>query len=208
MGIAHYPFHFVGTHRSQQTVFISSHQRDLLFQLSRILFPSLLLCQENYPPSDYTPDQLVEISVTLRESKSDLSLTHWSAAICSQGPMKCTDNKEADRKDRVLLDRQRDRYRQARSYFSPMTKKGGKLVHYRGWTLTLLATLLANRGTGVQLLSQRTGGGCSQSLSYVDPKKEKKKQTKKQESMIDPLLQPLDPSHTGGETVNQALCNC
>ncbi|KAG7241175.1 hypothetical protein INR49_025918 [Caranx melampygus] len=79
--------------------------------------------------------QLVEISVTLRESKSDLSLTHWWASIRFPGPydMHRLTERPTQRQTAAGVDRrtdeQRQRYRQAGSYGCPVTRKeGGKLV--------------------------------------------------------------------------------
>lgn len=84
---------------------------------------------------------LVEISVTLLESNSDRSLTHWSASISFSGPTTCTVHivKYDKNKNRVLLDRQR--YMEAGLYVSPMKRERGKLVWEKGLTVTLLTRL-------------------------------------------------------------------
>lgn len=61
------------------------YQGDLLFSPDKTLLLSFLSFLGNLS------SLMVEISATLRESKSDLSLTHWSAFIRSLGPTTCTD---------------------------------------------------------------------------------------------------------------------
>lgn len=57
---------------------------------------------------------------------------------------------------------------------APWQKRKEAISAVQRADVTLMARLLANGGTGLQLASQRASCGSSQSLSYVDPKKGKR----------------------------------